>query len=344
MGEVLITIITPCYNGEKFIETAIKSVLNQGVNNIEHIVVDDGSTDSTEEICRKYEGDLFKYIKIDNGGAGHARNVGMSYARGKWIAFLDSDDIYLHQCFNSEFVAKLQKYEQDGADIIWTPKLVTDMSMTAPVHKKNAVRNVKHHMSELEFWTGLYRKSFIDAHKIKFYEYPKQDIESAFRYLTASSTDNIVVDNDMGFYLQRINPMSNTHTWNTYVASKVKTQVYWDLYKNTAHSKDKDYLLRTIISDYITLRFMMSGKKADKKLALENKTLFTTICKDVNNYLYIRYCIFTERCKLLLPLIKRKLKEKLDSIKRQQPSDELIVPSYEEIKDRLCNIKVDVID
>ena len=88
----LVSIITPSYNSEKFIEDTILSVINQDYDSIEHIIINDGSTDSTEEIIKKYDKHI-KYIKVENGGANRARNIGAKIAKGKYFMFLDSDDI-----------------------------------------------------------------------------------------------------------------------------------------------------------------------------------------------------------------------------------------------------------
>jgi glycosyltransferase involved in cell wall biosynthesis len=90
----LISIIIPAYNREKYIAEAVESVLAQDYPNKEIIVVDDGSTDSTAEIIKRYGGRV-RYIKKENGGEASARNLGLSSARGELIAWLDSDDYYL---------------------------------------------------------------------------------------------------------------------------------------------------------------------------------------------------------------------------------------------------------
>lgn len=92
----LVTIIMPSYNTGRFIEETIKSVLDQTYSNWELIVVDDCSTDNTDEIVKKYLADTrIHYIKnLTNSGAAISRNRALSEAKGKWIAFLDSDDLW----------------------------------------------------------------------------------------------------------------------------------------------------------------------------------------------------------------------------------------------------------
>ena len=83
----------PNFNGSEYLDEAIQSVLHQNYNNIELIVVDDGSTDSSVHILKKY-GSKIKFITQSNSGAASARNVGMSHAKGEIIALIDADDIW----------------------------------------------------------------------------------------------------------------------------------------------------------------------------------------------------------------------------------------------------------
>ena len=85
----------PSYNTGKFIQETINSVKNQTYNNWELIIVDDGSTDNTDEVVRAIKDDRIKYIKNKvNKGAAISRNIALREAKGKWIAFLDSDDLW----------------------------------------------------------------------------------------------------------------------------------------------------------------------------------------------------------------------------------------------------------
>ena len=89
-----ISVIIPCYKQGHFLAEAIDSVLNQGRADVETIVVNDGSPDNTDSVARSY-GDRIVYIAQENRGLSGARNTGIRAARGRYIAFLDSDDCYL---------------------------------------------------------------------------------------------------------------------------------------------------------------------------------------------------------------------------------------------------------
>ena len=89
-----VSVIIPTYNSENSICEAIESVLNQSYDNFEIILVDDGSTDNTVNIVTKKFDDQIRIIRKENNGVSSARNLGIQHARGEFIAYLDSDDVW----------------------------------------------------------------------------------------------------------------------------------------------------------------------------------------------------------------------------------------------------------
>ena len=96
MNTIDISVIIPVYNGGKYLAEAIESVLAQTLKPAEIIVVDDGSTDDSKEIARKYLPKV-RTISQENKGAGAARNTGIQVAKGSFLAFLDADDLWTGQ-------------------------------------------------------------------------------------------------------------------------------------------------------------------------------------------------------------------------------------------------------
>lgn len=93
--EELVSIVMPSYNTGRFITETINSVLNQTYKNWELIIIDDCSSDSTDEIIKNIDDNRIVYMKNEvNSGAAVSRNKALKEARGKWIAFLDSDDLW----------------------------------------------------------------------------------------------------------------------------------------------------------------------------------------------------------------------------------------------------------
>ena len=113
-----VSIIIPCYNGEKFINRSIKSVYMQSYPNIELIVVDDGSSDNSKDIILSWvslfheKGFKLNYLYQENGGPGSAINTGLKYVTGDYISFLDADDEYL-----PDIIKDRVTFLQENADI-----------------------------------------------------------------------------------------------------------------------------------------------------------------------------------------------------------------------------------
>ena len=109
----LVSIVTPSYNQGQFIEETILSVKNQDYPNIEHIIVDGGSTDNTLEILKKYEGTYnMRWISEPDDGMYQAINKGLRIAQGEIMAYLNSDDLYLPWT-----VATVALYFQSNPDV-----------------------------------------------------------------------------------------------------------------------------------------------------------------------------------------------------------------------------------
>lgn len=89
-----ITVIVPVYNVENYLEKCLDSLINQTYKNLEIIVINDGSTDNSGEICQEYaqKDNRIVYIEKENGGQSEARNMGLDRMTGSYVTFVDSDD------------------------------------------------------------------------------------------------------------------------------------------------------------------------------------------------------------------------------------------------------------
>lgn len=124
---IAISVIIPFYNSEEYIKNTLLSVTSQSLSDIEIICVDDGSVDQSAEIIHelRVKDNRISYIKQDNAGAGSARNNGIRHARGKYIAFMDSDDEYPE---NDVLELLFHKAEENnalicGGDILWPKEI-----------------------------------------------------------------------------------------------------------------------------------------------------------------------------------------------------------------------------
>ena len=113
----LVSIIMPSYNTAKFIGETISSVLAQTYTNWELIIVDDCSTDNTDEVVAGYDDPRIRYLKNEkNSGAAVSRNYALREATGKWIAFLDSDDLW----YPEKLEKQIAFMEENGYDFTYT--------------------------------------------------------------------------------------------------------------------------------------------------------------------------------------------------------------------------------
>ena len=111
MNNPKVSIIIPCYNGEKYLKNAIDSALSQSYENIEVIVVNDGSEDDTEKIALEY-GKKIRYFKKKNGGVSSALNLGIKEMEGEYFSWLSHDELMAipdgkyAKLYNSQFADK----------------------------------------------------------------------------------------------------------------------------------------------------------------------------------------------------------------------------------------------
>lgn len=108
---MLLSIIVPCYNSEKYIKETLESIKNQEFQDWECIIVNDGSTDQSENIIKDFIKDdcRFKLISTENNGVGKARNIALQNAQGKYILPIDSDDLLVSD-FTQKGIAFLEQY------------------------------------------------------------------------------------------------------------------------------------------------------------------------------------------------------------------------------------------
>lgn len=180
--EKLISVIIPIFNAEKYLENTLKSLLLQNFKNIEFICVNDGSTDTSLEILKKYSNidNRIKIINKNNGGVSEARNKGLEYCSGKYITFLDADDT-----INPNIYCKMyKKIIDDKSDMVITgytkcyeSSNVSRIDFNMNVNEEvitNYTKYVYEYFSKYHdngyLWNKLYKRDIIDEYKLKFDE------------------------------------------------------------------------------------------------------------------------------------------------------------------------------
>lgn len=125
MSSGLVSIICPMHNGAKFVDETISCVLSQTYPDFELLIVDDNSTDNTVELIKKYDDKRIKlFVNEENKGAAYSRNLAISKAQGKYIAFLDGDDLWI----NNKLEEQIRFMEEKNYDFTYTDYEVVDES------------------------------------------------------------------------------------------------------------------------------------------------------------------------------------------------------------------------
>lgn len=167
----LISVIVPIYNVEKYLSKCIDSILNQTYKNIEVLLVNDGSTDNSEQICLEYakKDNRIKYLKKKNGGLSDARNYGIEHANGEYLSFVDSDD-YLDCTFleklyysiinnNTEVaVCSYELINELDNKVINTINIPSHTEKTTGIEIMKGVLNFKFRQPFVVVWNKLYKK------------------------------------------------------------------------------------------------------------------------------------------------------------------------------------------
>lgn len=160
----LISVIVPVYNVKSYLEMCVDSIISQSYPNIEIILVDDGSTDGSGELCEQLSNRdrRIKVIHKLNGGLSDARNVGIDHAAGEWICFIDSDDFV-----SENYIEKLVKAAaENGADIAICDPVHVFKKQDAVFCEDNQTKVFTNTEAIIEMW---YQRTFLFSAWAKIY-------------------------------------------------------------------------------------------------------------------------------------------------------------------------------
>lgn len=172
----MISIIVPIYNSERYLSLCVNSLLSQTYKDIEVILVDDGSTDASSDICDSFKDERIKVIHKENGGISSARNVGLEIAKGEWVTFCDNDDVV-----DAHWLERMYKQVERYADVLPICAYVRDKSMLGvEIDIDGIIPERLYHISDYWLfykrqlggmvWNALFRKDIIDSYNIRFPE------------------------------------------------------------------------------------------------------------------------------------------------------------------------------
>ena len=293
-NKIKISILVPCYNSEKYISRFFESILLQKYTNIELIVINDGSTDNTQNIVLDYKTLLEKkgieliYLSKSNGGLGSAINLGLKSVTGDYFCWCNSDDFY-HENFTKECINYLNNnpncnilrfngkivYEKNK-EIIYTEKRLADYN--SDLYKSNLFMNA---ILEKNFHFGcalVKTKAFIDTNKdMEIYESKLgQNWQILLPILYYYKTSYI--DKTLFYFLEREDSITGDITsssekiydsYNEFEKILVTTIKKMKL-------KDEEYLIELIRQKYIFKKQLLAKELKDEKV-------MNLLIKEINN-------------------------------------------------------------
>lgn len=241
-----ITVIVPMYNTEKHIKKCLKSIKNQTYKNIEVFVIDDGSTDNSgklaKKFCEKYNN--FNYIYKENGGVSSARNLGLSLASGEYISFLDSDDT-INKRFLEELINNIKEYDS-FAMVNRMYKIINLKKHKYPI-KKESIGLLKSPSCCLK----LFQKKYIDELNLKFENSSiGEDLEFTAKLLINNKNYTVVEKYLYNYY---IHEKSATHKYDEHLFSLLDAIDRIETYAKTRKYKDTDIL------EYMNISHILIG-------------------------------------------------------------------------------------
>ncbi len=289
-----ISIIVPIYNSEKHLEECIDSIVNQSYKNLEIILVDDGSTDNSYDICLSYTNtdNRVKYFRKDNTGVSSTRNFGINASTGSFIMFVDSDDILKTNC-----VEKLAN-KMDDTDLASCGIALLFLDRTVdycnPKDAKTSLTNINglyHCLEDNYFFNAiyakLYRASIIKQNDIKYDERYSiyEDRDFVFRYLKHCSKVSFLQE---AMYLYRqTEGLSLVKKYNANALDAFENMASDSEWFRDILTDDNKIKFDQVMFDFFLTKYKAYVKHSERpymlitKELINNKTFFKT-CRRVS--------------------------------------------------------------
>ena len=217
-----ISIITPVYNSEKYLEQCINSIINQTFKDIELILIDDGSTDNSGVICDKYaESDKrVRVIHKNNAGMGVSYNLGIKEAKGDYIGFIESDDFANINMYEALYNLA-SKYNVDIVKSAWfkyyTSDDIVEKDFQLAEFNDYEVLNIKNCPwfinKQFSVWSAIYRTDFLRKNNVYYLETPGASYQDVgFSYKAFFLSNNFLVTPNAYIYYRQDNENSSVNS------------------------------------------------------------------------------------------------------------------------------------
>lgn len=291
---VKVSVIVPIYNSEKYLKKCIDSLVSQTLDDMEFILINDGSTDGSDEIIKSYNDSRIKYFKRTNHGIGATRNFGIDKANGEFIGFLDSDDyvepyMYLkmyNECVNKNLdIVICDHYIENGdnKDIL---KFI-DFGVTSLNDSPNLLLDIN-----LAPWNKIYSKKIFSSDT--YYPTGVKYEDTPWVALMFSRAERIGKLNEpLYHYIVHDNSQTTVIDDRVFDIFKITDLLLKDLGNNENIKSSVDDLIIYLITKYtISQRYLKSKKNRDKFIDYA----FVYLNKNISNFKKSNY--FKRRNKL----------------------------------------------
>lgn len=269
----LFSVVIPLYNCRDYIGSAIQSVLNQTFDDFEIIMVDDGSTDSSDEIVKSIADPRIRYIRQENQGVSVARNTGIENAYGEFVAFLDADDYW--QCQHLEFAAQIFRQRKDinwfASKYIRTPLLRSDNLLADKVYTDSKIETMDFYRKGYWFVNSssvIIRKSAIGNQR--FIAGMKLGEDPIFWYGFASRNPLIAINRNVSsFYF--IRQLSATKKNRSVKTCLTTIQILCDAMVKQNPPQKNNFFFISFFYLYFYRKFIVDGREPTINLLSQYK-------------------------------------------------------------------------
>ena len=293
--EKLLSVIVPVYNVEKYLEKSLNSIIAASIDNMEILVINDGSSDDSEKIIKKFEKDypdLVRYIKKSNGGLGSVRNVGLKEARGKYIASVDSDDT-----INHNFFIEAEKYLKEDIDLViydWLSIKENNESFETTaiewsLRSKNKYEGLLFSSIMPSTCNKIMKKSIIDSLKLEYIEDKYEDLSLNPLFMLKVKTIKYINKPYYEYYLRSGSLMRSSAGYSMiYIIQELNNRLNKLKNINLDLDEFKYYTFSWRIEEYIINQlYSIEESEIDKYIESIYKNLYN-ICLDVFDSQYYK--------------------------------------------------------
>jgi len=214
MKSPILSIVIPVYNAEQYLEDCIESILSQDFQDFELILINDGSTDGSGEVCNSYsKRDVrIRTFHKENGGVSTARNLGLAHSTGEWLYFVDADDSIVDNVFGEVFSHNLENGDiiQFGHNRIFNNKILEFKSSSQIAYFNSLDEFYNSSSKTYTLWSHFIRRSIIRDHQIVFSEGIKyaEDLEFIIKSISVSCHFIILGQIVYNYYIRESSAMT----------------------------------------------------------------------------------------------------------------------------------------